>query len=147
MGYQISNIKVTQIQKEQYPKEIFRNLSYCDRCVLNGFQELLFLFKFYIFNNYRKNIYNVPQFSETFVISFIFLSVYVSESALKMENLVVLVSWLSFRFYRCIFMQVVTQIYTSVLASNMQCIFQKHVKMQGNKKKICSVHTKHQNVK
>lgn len=75
-----------------------------------------------------------------------FLSVYVSESALKMENLVVLVSWLSFRFYRCIFMQVVNQIYTSVLASNMQCIFQKYDKMQGNKK-ICSVHTKHQNVK
>lgn len=63
-----------------------------------------------------------------------------------MENLVVLVSWLSFRFYRCIFMQVVNQIYTSVLASNMQCIFQKYDKMQGNKK-ICSVHTKHQNVK
>lgn len=52
-----------------------------------------------------------------------------------MENLVVLVSWLSFRFYRCIFMQVVTQIYTPVLASNMQCIFQKYDKMQGNKKK------------
>lgn len=41
MGYQISNIKVTQIQKEQYPKEIFRNLSYCElRC---SYCDLLFL--------------------------------------------------------------------------------------------------------
>lgn len=41
MGYQISNIKVTQIQKEQYPKEIFRNLSYCKlRC---SYCDLLFL--------------------------------------------------------------------------------------------------------
>lgn len=45
---------------------------YSSSKVYYGFQKLLFLFKFYIFNNYRKNIYNVPQFSETFVISFIF---------------------------------------------------------------------------